>query len=107
MKFISKCENQVLTIKPNRQSVQDGIVIHVPGEHIRFQNGEFETTDKKEIEFIKNHRLYGNAITGVEDPNESDELEGLKKKADELGVEYSPNIGVKTLKERIEAAKQG
>jgi hypothetical protein len=107
MKFISKCENQVLTIKPNRQSVQDGIVIHVPGEHIRFQNGEFETTDKKEIEFIKNHRLYGNAITAVEEPKQDDELEELKKEADALGVEYSPNIGSKTLKERIEAAKQG
>lgn len=61
-KFISRCSNQVLTIKPSRVQNVDGIVVPVPGEHIRFNNGEYETDEKKEIDFIKKHRLFGNAI---------------------------------------------
>lgn len=62
-KFVSKCHNQVLTVKPARTQVMDGIVIPVPGEHIRFERGEFITSDKKEIEFIRKHRLFGSTIT--------------------------------------------
>lgn len=62
MKFISKCKNQVLTIKPNRNQVVDGIVINVPGEHVRFNNGEYETEDKKTIDFLSKHRLKGTAF---------------------------------------------
>ena len=61
-KFIAQCSNQVLCMKPQRVQVVDGIVLPVPGEHIRFNNGEYETNDKKEIEFIKNHRLYQSQI---------------------------------------------
>lgn len=61
-KFISKCSNQVLCMKPQRPQIIDGIVIPVPGEHIRFENGEYETSDKKEIEFITKHRLFGSQI---------------------------------------------
>jgi hypothetical protein len=61
-KFISKCANQVLTMKPQRNQILDGIVFPVQGEHIRFNNGEYETEDKKEIEFIKKHRLFGSQI---------------------------------------------
>jgi hypothetical protein len=61
-KFIAKCSNQVLCMKPQRVQVVDGIVLPVPGEHIRFNNGEYETADKKEVEFIKNHRLFGSQI---------------------------------------------
>lgn len=64
-KFLSKCHNQILTMKPQRNQVLEGIVMPVPGEHIRFNGGEYETTDKKEIEFIRNHRLFGSQI--VED----------------------------------------
>ena len=41
---------------------------------------------------------------GLEEIEEKkdEELEALKKEADELGIEYSPNIGKKKLKERIE-----
>jgi hypothetical protein len=66
-KFISKYENHVLCVKPNRVAVQDGIAMQVPGEHIRFNKFEFETTDKKEIAFLKKHALYGVAITEVEE----------------------------------------
>lgn len=94
-------------MKPNRIQIQDGITLPVQGEHIRFNNHEYETSDKKEIAFIKGHRLFGSQITVVEEPKDDDELEALKKEADELGVEYSANIGAKTLKERIEKAKAG
>lgn len=61
-KFISRCSNQVLTMKPQRTQIIDGIVLPVPGEHIRFENGEYTTNDKKEIEFLKKHRLNGSAF---------------------------------------------
>lgn len=66
-KFLSECTNQILCMKPARNTVQDGIVIPVPGEHIRFENGEYETADKVEIEFIRKHRLFGSKITEVTD----------------------------------------
>jgi hypothetical protein len=52
-------------MKPSRNTIQDGIVIAVPGEHIRFNNGEYETSDKSEIDFIKRHRFFGSKITEV------------------------------------------
>lgn len=53
-------------MKPNRNSIIDGIVVPVPGEHIRFTAGEYETTEKAEIKFIQSHRLFGSQITEVE-----------------------------------------
>lgn len=66
MKFISKCHNQVLTIKPHRVQVVDGISIAVPGEHVRFSNGEFDTDDKKIIDWLSKHRLNGTAFTAAQ-----------------------------------------
>ena len=67
-KYQSKCPNQVLCIKPARSSIIDGIVVPVPGEHVRFENGEYVTTDKKRIDFIEGHRLFGSAIVRVDEP---------------------------------------
>jgi len=64
-KFQSRCPNQVLCMKPARNSIVDGIVVPVPGEHIRFHNGEYETTDKDQIAFIRRHRLFGTSIVEV------------------------------------------
>lgn len=64
-KFLSKCQNQVLCMIPNRTQIIDGIVVPVSGKHIRFDRGEYETKDKKEIEFIKKHPLFNVAITEV------------------------------------------
>lgn len=61
-KFIARCQNQVLCMKPNRVQIIDGITVPVPGQHIRFENGEVETTDKEEIAFIRKHRLFGGQI---------------------------------------------
>jgi hypothetical protein len=68
VKFISKYENLVLCVKPNRVQIQDGIAMQVPGEHIRFQGFEYETTDKSEIVFLKKHRLYSVDFTVAEEP---------------------------------------
>jgi hypothetical protein len=65
MKFLSKCPNQIICMVPNRVQVFDGIMMQVPGKRIEFVNGEYETTDKKEIDFLKKHKLNGPAITEV------------------------------------------
>jgi hypothetical protein len=64
-KFQARCPNQVLCIKPARVSIVEGIPYPVPGEHIRFENGEFETTDKDKIAYLKKHRLFGTSIVEV------------------------------------------
>lgn len=67
-KFQARCTNQVLCVKPNRVSVVDGITVPVPGEHIRFENGECELDekdDKDKIAFLKKHRLFGTSIVEV------------------------------------------
>jgi len=62
-KFISKCPNQVLTVIPNRKQIQDGIVVPVQGKHVRFDQGEYTTEVKQEINFIRQHPLFGVSIT--------------------------------------------
>jgi hypothetical protein len=62
-KFISKCANQTICMKPNRVQIVDGIAVNVAGQTIRFNNGEYETTDKKEIDFLRKHRLYNVGFT--------------------------------------------
>lgn len=64
-KFLSKCPNHVLCMIPNRVQIADGIAMPVQGQKIEFVNGEFETEDKKEIEFLRKHRLFGFEITEV------------------------------------------
>jgi hypothetical protein len=73
MKFVSKYENHVICVKPNRVQIQDGISFPVPGEHIRFQRFEYETTDKKEIDFLKKHRLFGVEFTAAEESKKAGE----------------------------------
>lgn len=62
MKFISKYKNQVLTMIPDRMQVIDGIAIPVPGKHIRFEGGAYETDAKEEVDYIRNHRFFGTRI---------------------------------------------
>lgn len=61
-KFISRCANQVLCMRPKRVQIIDGIAQTVEGQHIRFENGEVQTEDKQEIMFIRKHRLFGSGI---------------------------------------------
>lgn len=49
-------------------------------------------------------RIISGGKTAVTNPAHTEEdLEALKAQADELGVEFSPTIGFKTLKERVDA----
>jgi hypothetical protein len=75
VKFVSRCPNQVLCMKPARQQIIEGMAIPVPGEHIRFENGEFVTSDPKEIKYIREHRFFGNVI--IEDKKAASEAEAL------------------------------
>lgn len=81
MKFISKCVNQVLCIKPKHIQIVDGVPFPVEGEHVRFVNYEFETEDEKVIDFIKRHSLFNSSIT------ESVEVKGKTAKADTTKTE--------------------
>lgn len=63
VKFVSKCHNQVLTMKPKRNQIVDGMVMVVEGEHIRFDRFEYTTEDQREIDFIRKHKLYGFQIS--------------------------------------------
>ncbi len=62
-KFLSKCQNQAICMKPSRVQIYDGIAVPVPGQRILFNNGEYETADKKEIDFLRKHSLFGRGIT--------------------------------------------
>lgn len=74
-KFLSKSDNHVLCMKPATKTVIDGVVLPQPGEHIRFNSGEYETGDKKEVDFIRNHPLFGSKITEVEAPKKQQAAE--------------------------------
>lgn len=77
-KFLSICPNQVLCMTPNQVQITNGVTMTVSGQHIRFNKGEYETEDKKEIGFIRGHSLFGSRITEVSEP---------KKKAPEGAAE--------------------
>lgn len=49
---------------PSRTLIkEDGVTVQTPSHRIEFQNGIYETDDKKEIEYIKTRmRLNGNII---------------------------------------------
>jgi hypothetical protein len=70
-KYQSRCPNQVLCMKPASVQIVNGIPYPVPGEHIRFENGEFETDDKAKIAFLEKHRLYGTSIVKVDEPKKA------------------------------------
>lgn len=63
VKFVAKCHNQVLGMKPKHVQIIDGIPYPVEGKHIRFDHFEYTTDDPKEIEFLRNHKLFGHKIT--------------------------------------------
>lgn len=61
-KFIARCDNQVLIMKPDIQQIVNGMVIPIAGKSLDFERGSFETNDKEEIAFIRKHRLFGSYI---------------------------------------------
>lgn len=57
-KFVAPSKNLRLVIKPESRQVVDGIVQQIPGKAIKFSNGQYETIDKDELAFLRNHSVY-------------------------------------------------
>jgi hypothetical protein len=54
-KFITRLKNYRLVIEPAAREVVNGRPVIHYGKSIRFEDGYYETKDKSEIEFLKNH----------------------------------------------------
>lgn len=77
----------------------DGVIKYADPEEVKAK----ETELKEQIEVLKKENI--KLKTELEELKKATELEALKKEADALGVEYSANIGVVKLQERINAKK--
>lgn len=91
-KFISKFENHIVCVKPDRQQVVDGIIVNIQGEHIRFNKNEYATKDPKIIEFLRSKDTFGVEIVEVEDPAEKAQLEAEEKAKAEAEVAEKARI---------------
>lgn len=67
-KYMSNSPNQVLCIRPARTEFINGIPNPIPGDHVRFERGEYETDDEEKIGFIEKHRLFGTSIVRLDEP---------------------------------------
>ena len=56
--FITKHKRLELVINPTFYETKDGKRIIHEGERIIFENGKFQTTDKKEMKFLLNHNEF-------------------------------------------------
>lgn len=59
MRFVSKYAELKLVMQPSESFVERGRTVVKDGKHIRFRNGTYETTDQKEIKWLKNHPNFG------------------------------------------------
>ena len=66
-KFISKYLQLKLINKASYSKEVEGRVVVVPGKSVQFNNGVYETTDKDEISFLKNHPNFGNIFIEVKE----------------------------------------
>lgn len=71
MKFVSKYPNIKYIMKPTGLQVINGIPVLTAGKSIQFENGEYNTTDKEEIAFLKKKADFG--ITLFADEAKKDE----------------------------------
>jgi hypothetical protein len=56
-----------MTVKPDIKREVNGEILREPAQVIRFSDGNYETTDVKEIAFIKRHSDFGVNIFEVEE----------------------------------------
>lgn len=69
MKFVSKFSELSLTMIPTDREIVRGKIVTHQGKHIRFHRNEYNTTDQKEIAWLKQHPNYGIDFYAVkEDP---------------------------------------
>lgn len=78
-------------------------------ETLKNDRGNYRILDKDFIDeqpITEETTVYNQVVKDETTEKETlDELEALKKEADELGVKYGKTIGIDTLKKRIEEAK--
>lgn len=68
MKFVClRYPKLQMTMTPDVKTIVNGEVIKQRAHLIQFSDGYFDTTDEKEIAFIKKHTEYGVHIHPVED----------------------------------------
>jgi len=53
--FISKYGNLKLTIKPTKTILVDNQIVVEYGSFVQFTNGSYHTSNKDEINFLRNH----------------------------------------------------
>lgn len=58
-RFISPSKNLRLVMKPMRRQIVEGVPFLMPGKAIKFSNGVYETDDEKELQFLRNHPVFG------------------------------------------------
>lgn len=64
VKFISKCKNLTILVKPYVINMINNVPQHEHSKVIKFNNGEFTTNNKEEVAFLRKHP--GNGIDFVE-----------------------------------------
>ena len=64
--YISKYLKLRLVMKPSYTKDVDGRVVVTQGTSIQFNDGAYTTTDKKEIEFLENHKNFGSVFVEVD-----------------------------------------
>lgn len=89
VRFYSKCSNYKILKRPYIIDVRNGIPVHLRGEKIEFNNGEFVTSNEGEIEFLRNHKAFGTDFVEDKTPARAE------KKIDRIpkGPADEPEIG--------------
>jgi hypothetical protein len=69
--FVSKYHNLKLIVKPTTQIIIDNRPMIQYGSSIQFENGHYDTSNKDEIFFLRNHESKGRLFYEI-DNNEKD-----------------------------------
>lgn len=102
MKFQSKYKELRLIVEPERTELTNAGRKIVPGKAIEFKNFLYETEDKKEIKFIKEHRMFGVNIFVMK--SEEEQEDELIAKAEEVKAKRS---GKGSVADAVEAKATG
>lgn len=101
-KFISKYKHYKLVMIATRKDFVGGIPNIVYGKSIIFKDGEYNTDNKDEIDFMRNHTDFGNIL--FESDNKT--LEEIVKEPEvkiEIGIEEIKPVIKIAVKRRVKA----
>ena len=87
--FVSKYSNLKLTIKATRTILVENQLVVDYGKDIQFTNGSFQTNDKDEINFMRNHPQLKEQFYEVKDIKKHEKKDNLKGKDREMKVAAS------------------